>query len=86
MSGEVKINGCIRNQKLFRHQCSYIMQDHTLHSLLTVEEAMKFSINLKIGTEMSQAQKNNRVIYIFLYFYCYLIESEKIINFKKFTF
>ena len=73
MTGEIRINGGIRNQKLFRHQCSYIMQDHTLHSLLTVEESMKFSINLKIGTEMSQVQKDNRVINSS--FYCFLIES-----------
>lgn len=37
------------------------MQDHDLHPLLTVQEAMKFSVNLKIGKEVSDDEKEKRV-------------------------
>lgn len=59
--GAIKINGTLRDQKQFRHMSSYIMQDHLLHPLLTVHEAMKFSVNLKIGKEMSNEEKTKRV-------------------------
>lgn len=37
------------------------MQDHLLHPLLTVAEAMSFCINLKIGKELSDEQKEDKV-------------------------
>ena len=37
------------------------MQDHLLHPLLTVEEAMSFCINLKIGKELSDHEKEDKV-------------------------
>lgn len=59
--GAIKVNGLFRDQKKFRHVSSYIMQDHQLHPLLTVKEAMTFSVNLKIGNEMSNEEKTKRV-------------------------
>jgi ABC-type thiamine transport system ATPase subunit len=61
IKGAIKINGILCDQKQFRHMSSYIMQDHFLHPLLTVQEAMKFSVNLKIGKEMSNEEKTKRV-------------------------
>lgn len=61
MSGSVKINGYLRDARQFRRICSYIMQDHLLHPLLTVKEAMKFSVNLKVGNETSNAEKEEKV-------------------------
>lgn len=61
ISGAIKVNGQFRDQKEFRHMSSYIMQDHHLHPLLTVQEAMKFSVNLKIGNEMTSDEKLKRV-------------------------
>lgn len=61
VSGTVKVNGSLRDQKLFRHHSSYVMQDNLLHPLLTVREAMRFSANLKIGKEMSAEEKEKRV-------------------------
>jgi hypothetical protein len=37
------------------------MQDHLLHPLLTVGEAMSFCINLKIGKELSDEAKEDKV-------------------------
>ena len=37
------------------------MQDSLLHPLLSVEEAMRFSVNLKIGKELNAEEKEERV-------------------------
>jgi ABC-type multidrug transport system ATPase subunit len=37
------------------------MQEHLLHPLLTVKEAMQFSVNLKTGKELSANEKQQRV-------------------------
>lgn len=59
--GKIKVNESVRDSKQFRHISSYIMQDHLLHPLLTVEEAMSFCINLKIGKELSDEEKEDKV-------------------------
>lgn len=61
MSGVVKVNGSPRDSKQFRHMSSYVMQDNLLHPLLTVKEAMSFSVNLKIGNELEANEKAKRV-------------------------
>lgn len=61
VEGQMTINGQERNLKRFRRQTAYIMQDHDLHSFITVIEAMHFSANLKVGSEMSQVDKKLRV-------------------------
>ncbi|XP_037042712.1 ATP-binding cassette sub-family G member 4-like [Bradysia coprophila] len=61
VNGQITINGQERNLKRFRRQTAYIMQDHNLHSFITVMEAMHFSANLKIGSEMTQAEKKLRI-------------------------
>ncbi len=61
VDGQITINGQERNLKRFRRQTAYILQDHDLHSFITVMEAMHFSANLKIGSEMTQADKKLRV-------------------------
>lgn len=66
VSGVVKVNGSLRDPKLFRHTSSYVMQDNLLHPLLTVREAMSFSANLKIGKEMSAEEKEKRVSFFWV--------------------
>lgn len=60
-TGEILINKQHRDLKRFRRQSAYIMQAHDLQPHLTVLEAMHFSANLKIGTELSPASKKIRV-------------------------
>lgn len=55
------MNGSPRDPKQFRHISSYVMQDSLLHPLLTVREAMSFSVNLKIGKELNAEDKETRV-------------------------
>lgn len=45
VSGSITIND--NNQISIRKNSSYIMQEHTLHELLTVYETMMLSMNLK---------------------------------------
>jgi ABC-type multidrug transport system ATPase subunit len=61
ITGVVKVNGSVRDPKQFRHVSSYVMQDNLLHPLLTVQEAMSFSVNLKIGKELNADEKEKRV-------------------------
>lgn len=61
VTGVIKVNGSPRDQKQFRHLSSYVMQDSLLHPLLTVKEAMSFSVNLKIGKELNSDEKEQRV-------------------------
>ncbi|XP_070491982.1 ATP-binding cassette sub-family G member 1-like [Chironomus tepperi] len=66
ISGRIKVNESIRDPKQFRHISSYIMQDNFLQPLLTVQEAMSFCINLKIGKELSDEQKEDKIEEILL--------------------
>lgn len=60
-SGTITVNGRCRDLKRFRCQSAYIMQECQLQMHLTVWEAMFFSINLKIGTQLKRTEKKERV-------------------------
>lgn len=60
-SGTITINGHARDLKRFRSQSAYIMQDDLLQMHITVWEAMFFSVNLKIGSQLKRAEKKQRV-------------------------
>lgn len=60
-SGSITINGRSRDLKRFRNQAAYIMQDDQLQMHITVWEAMFFSVNLKIGSQLKRAAKKERV-------------------------
>lgn len=60
-SGTIKINGRCRDLKRFRRQVVYIMQDCELQMHITVWEAMYFSVNLKIGSQLKHDEKTERV-------------------------
>lgn len=63
LSGRVKRNyeGTLSigkaDSKFIRNQSSYIMQDHALHPLLTVQEAIQFAIKFKTGTTTQHQNK-----------------------------
>lgn len=60
-SGTIKINGRCRDLKRFRRQVAYIMQDCELQMHINVWEAMYFSVNLKIGSQLKHDEKIERV-------------------------
>lgn len=45
--GEVQVNGCVRDTKLFNMQSCYVMQDDCLLPELTVREALNMSVQLR---------------------------------------
>lgn len=60
-SGTITINDQNRDLNRFRSQAAYIMQDCQLQMLITVWEAMYFSANLKLGAQLDNIEKNERV-------------------------
>lgn len=61
MEGMITINGHERNISAFRKLSCYIMQDNQLHANLTVTEAMKVAANLKLGSHIDKAEKEEVV-------------------------
>lgn len=55
--GSITMNGHERNLSAFRKLSCYIMQDNQLHGNLTVAEAMKVASNLKLGSNVTEAEK-----------------------------
>lgn len=47
--------------KFFRKNITFIMQDNCLQSLLTVNESINFAVKLKIGNELSQYKKCEKI-------------------------
>lgn len=66
-SGTITVNGRCRDLKRFRCQSAYIMHECQLQMHLTIWEAMLFSINLKIGTQLKRNEKKERVKIAFDY-------------------
>lgn len=67
-NGTITVNGQNRDLNRFRSQAVYIMQDCQLQMLITVSEAMFFSANLKIGEQLTYAEKKERVNKLDLFF------------------
>ncbi|CAG9765475.1 unnamed protein product [Ceutorhynchus assimilis] len=64
-SGEVNVNGVIRDQSpRFRKLSAYIPQDEELRLGLTVKEAMTFAANLKLGYGVTHQYKMQQVVEI----------------------
>ncbi|XP_023702626.1 ATP-binding cassette sub-family G member 4 isoform X2 [Cryptotermes secundus] len=61
VTGSVRVNGFERDIHQFRKQSCYIMQDDKVQPLLTVQEAMKVAVSLKLGPEFSSRYKLERV-------------------------
>lgn len=49
MTGEVLVNGVVREARRFSRQACYIMQENELRPLLTAREAMGYAARLKLG-------------------------------------
>lgn len=58
MSGNFLINGEERNLVEFRKMSSYIPQDFAMLDLLTVQETLKISTELKLSTQTKQQEKD----------------------------
>lgn len=64
ISGSITINGDKSNSSKYRKKFAYIMQEENLHAVLSVKEAMNFSIKLKTGNSLSEKQQQKKIISI----------------------
>lgn len=60
-SGNIYINGRIRNEKKFRRRSCYILQDDRVQDQLTITESLGIAAELKLGDHISREQKRVRV-------------------------
>lgn len=80
-TGSVKLNGITRDKSpRFRKLSAYIPQEDVVRLALTVKEAMTFAVHLKLGYNVSNDYKIQKVSFIFfLYFLLYRLSYHHII-------
>lgn len=62
VTGSITMNGeSIYDSKSHKKKFAYIMQEENLHAVLSVKEAMNFSIKLKTGNSMSEKQQQKKI-------------------------
>lgn len=79
VSGTLKINSQVRDEKMFRKLSCYIMQEDKIQPMLTLNEVMMFAAELKlsnntltkekqmiVSTKINDSNKIQLPIYIFL--------------------
>lgn len=59
--GQLLVNDEVREEKTFRKQSCYIMQNDNLQPLLTVHEAMTVAANLKLSSKFTHKEKQSKV-------------------------
>lgn len=72
MSGTLKINGQVRDEKLFRKLSCYIMQEDKIQPMLTLNEVMMFAAELKLsnGTLTKEKQMIVSIVLFVLHTLC----------------
>lgn len=61
ISGSIRVNGKPRDYNSFRKQSTYIMQEQSLHPLLTLRETMNFAVKLKTGNTLSRDERHKKI-------------------------
>lgn len=73
--GIININNKPRDMKCFRKMSRYIMQQDVYQPMLTINEAMEYCADLKLGNKLSKSDKNEVVSilsYIHSFIYSFL--------------
>lgn len=65
ISGSIKLNGISVSTNIIKQISSYVMQEQTLHVLLTLNEIMNLSMNLRDKQNLSVTEKENKMQSIF---------------------
>lgn len=57
VSGTLKINSQVRDEKMFRKLSCYIMQEDKIQPMLTLNEVMMFAAELKLSNNTLKKEK-----------------------------
>lgn len=57
VSGTLKINSQVRDEKMFRKLSCYIMQEDKIQPMLTLNEVMMFAAELKLSNNTMKKEK-----------------------------
>ncbi|XP_053613075.1 ATP-binding cassette sub-family G member 4-like [Plodia interpunctella] len=60
-SGDIYVNGRLRDENTFRRQSCYILQDDQLQDMLTIQENLTIAAELRLGNHVSKEQKEKRI-------------------------
>ncbi|XP_060803816.1 ATP-binding cassette sub-family G member 4 [Amyelois transitella] len=60
-SGQLYVNGRVRDEDTFRRQSCYILQDDQLQEMLTIQENLTIAAELRLGNHVSREQKKKRI-------------------------
>ncbi|XP_052756061.1 ATP-binding cassette subfamily G member 4-like isoform X2 [Galleria mellonella] len=60
-SGNLYVNGQLRNEDTFRRRSCYILQQDQVQDMLTIHESLTIAAELKLGNHVTQEQKKNRI-------------------------
>ncbi|KAM3963649.1 ATP-binding cassette subfamily G member 4 [Aphomia sociella] len=63
-SGNLYVNGQLRNEDNFRRRSCYILQQDMVQNMLTIFESLTIAAELKLGNHVTQEQKKKRVVEI----------------------
>ncbi|XP_070503278.1 ATP-binding cassette sub-family G member 1-like [Chironomus tepperi] len=61
VSGSFMLNGSPVSKNAIKRISSYVMQEHTLHTLLTINEIMNLSINLRDKEHLCDKEKEEKI-------------------------
>ncbi|CRL06232.1 CLUMA_CG018947, isoform A [Clunio marinus] len=62
--GTIKVNNNEANPNKIRKKSSYIMQENSLHTFLSVHETINFAMNLKVGSRLNFEQRRGKIHHI----------------------
>ncbi|XP_059046295.1 ATP-binding cassette subfamily G member 4-like [Achroia grisella] len=60
-SGNLYVNGQLRNEDSFRRRSCYILQEDQVQDMLTIYESLTIAAELKLGNHVTKEQKKKRI-------------------------
>jgi ATP-binding cassette subfamily G (WHITE) protein 2 len=61
IKGEFRLNGRYYSRSILKSMSAYVMQDDLLHAELTVQETLNYTARLRMGSSMTDQQRQARI-------------------------